>query len=522
MKEKKTSPCEEGKIIRMKLQAVRKDSRESSLKEKTAKGLFWGGISNFIQQVVGMAFGILIARILSPDDYGLVAMLSIFTAIANTVMDSGFTTALINRKTIEHRDYNAVFWFNVFIAIGVYIILFFFAPAIADFYKDRSLIGLSRVLFLSFIITSIGAAHNAYLLKKIMAKQRGIIDVVAVFCSGIVGLVLALNGFAFWGLVAQQLTQISAAVLLRWYYSPWRPTFEFDFTPLKEMFGFGAKIFTTNIFYQVTGNLFPAVLGHYYGTTLTGYYIQGSKWASLSSSVVLAGFNNVAQPVLVEAMDNTERQLKIFRKILRFGAFLVFPSLLGLAFIGKEFVWIVLGEKWIGSVFFLQLFCLWGVNSFFQSLYSILLLSHQKSNIYMVLTILLFSSQLLCLLIGTRYDVDIKLILDLTVCIFLLSTIGWHYFASRLIGICVRNVVRDVFPYIGATIIAIAVASLLSRAAADNLYLSLAVKIVATAIVYMIILWVMGSSLLKEAFLFLRINITHSKKILSLYGKKNI
>ena len=162
---------------------------EATLKEKTAKGLFWGGISNFVQQVIGMAFGIAIARILSPDDYGLVAMLAIFTTVANTIMDSGFTTALVNRKTIEYKDYNAVFWFNVFVAVGIYVILFFAAPWIARFYNQLVLISLSRVLFLTFIISATGVAHNALLLKKIMAKQRGIIDIAAVFRSGTIGLI---------------------------------------------------------------------------------------------------------------------------------------------------------------------------------------------------------------------------------------------------------------------------------------------------------------------------------------------
>ena len=157
------------KIIRVDPEVVQSAvaQEEPSLKEKTARGLFWGGISNFVQQVIGMAFGIAIARILSPDDYGLVAMLAIFTAIANTVMDSGFTTALINKKTVKHRDYNAVFWFNVFAAIGMYVILFFVAPLIAHFYKQPILTDLSRILFLSFIIAAVGIAHNAYLLKKI-------------------------------------------------------------------------------------------------------------------------------------------------------------------------------------------------------------------------------------------------------------------------------------------------------------------------------------------------------------------
>lgn len=486
----------------MDSQAVQEELQEEpSLKEKTAKGLFWGGISNFVQQVIGMAFGIAIARILSPDDYGLVAMLAIFTAIANTVMDSGFTTALINKKTIEHRDYNAVFWFNVFAAVGMYIILFFAAPLIAHFYKQPILTNLSRVLFLSFIIAAVGIAHNAYLLKKIMAKQRGIIDMAAVFCAGIVGLILALNGFAFWGLVVQQLTQISAAVLLRWYYSPWRPTLEFDFTPLKEMFGFGVKIFITNILAQITGNLFPVVLGRHYGRTITGYYSQGSRWAVLGSSVVIGTFNNVAQPVLVEAKDNGERQLKVFRKMLRFGAFLTFPSLLGLAFVSKEFIWITLGEKWVDSIFFMQLFCLWGINGYLLSLYSFLLLSHDKSDIYLALTVLLFCLQLLCLLFCYRYD--IRQLLVFYVGIYCVSTWIWHYFANRLIGIRIRNVVRDLFPYVGATLVAMGMAWLISRGM-SNVYLAFATKIIVVAVIYVALLRMTGSILLKETIFFLR------------------
>ena len=481
----------------MDSQAVQEELQEEpSLKEKTAKGLFWGGVSNFVQQVIGMAFGIAIARILSPDDYGLVAMLAIFTAIANTVMDSGFTTALINKKTIEHRDYNAVFWFNVFAAVGMYIILFFAAPLIAHFYKQPILTNLSRVLFLSFIIAAVGIAHNAYLLKKIMAKQRGIIDMAAVFCSGAVGLILALNGFAFWGLVVQQLTQISAAVLLRWYYSPWRPTLEFDFTPLKEMFGFGVKIFITNILAQITGNLFPVVLGRHYGRTITGYYSQGSRWAVLGSSVVIGTFNNVAQPVLVEAKDNRERQLKVFRKMLRFGAFLTFPFLLGLVFVSKEFIWITLGKKWMDSIFFMRLFCLWGINSYLFSLYSFLILSHEKSNIYIALTALLFCLQLLCLLFCYRYD--IKQLLIFYVGIYCVSTWIWHYFANRLIGIRIRNVVGDLFPYIGSTLVAIGATWFITKNT-ENIYVLISIKILLVATFYIGILWMTNSVIFKES-----------------------
>ena len=324
---------------------------EETLKDKTAKGLFWGGISTFFQQIIGMVFGIVIARILSPDDYGLVAMLAIFSAIANTIMDSGFTTALINKKTIRHEDYNAVFWFSAFCGIVIYMILFLAAPLIAQFYNKPVLLNLSRVLFLSFLISSFGIAHNAILFKKLKVKQRGIIDVAAVSISGGVGLIFALLGFAYWGLAIQLVSQCLVATLLRWCFSGWRPTLSFDLSPIKEMFGFSSKILFNNILGQVNMNIFSVLLGKFYTDTDTGYYSQGNKWMVLGNMTISNMIQGVAQPVLVEVADDKERQKKVFRKMLRFGAFISFPVLLGLAFVAKEFILLTVGES--GSIVFL-------------------------------------------------------------------------------------------------------------------------------------------------------------------------
>ena len=484
----------------MDSQVVENEAQEeSSLKEKTAKGLFWGGISNFVQQVIGMAFGIVIARILSPDDYGLVAMLAIFTAIANTVMDSGFTTALINKKTVKHRDYNAVFWFNVFAAVGMYVILFFAAPLIAHFYKQPILTNLSRILFLSFIIAAVGIAHNAYLLKKIMAKQRGIIDMAAVFCSGTVGLILALNGFAFWGLVAQQLTQISAAVLLRWYYSPWRPTLEFDFTPLKEMFGFGVKIFIGVIVGMLSANIFSVILGRFYGKTETGYYSQGNKWASLGNSVLSGMITGVAQSVLVEASDNIHRQANVFHKLVRFGAFVTFPAMFGLLFVGKEFILLTMGEKWLGSVVFLQLFCVLGSFNFLESIYVYLLISKGKSDVYVwVITAMCFlqiSSALLMRPLGIVPMIVAYIVIRL-MCFF-----PNHYFTNKLIGVRFLSIIKDVLPYFAVVTFSIGTTWLITKNI-ENVYILFSVKIALVALFYIGMLWMTNSVILKESLSF--------------------
>ena len=318
---------------------------EETLKEKTAKGLFWGGVSNGLQQVLTLVFGVILLRILDPSDYGVVGMLAIFTGIANTILDCGFTTALTNKKEFKHKDYNAVFWFSLFSGIALYIILFFSAPLIARFYEKPVLTNLSRFLFLSFLFGSTGVAHHAILFKNLMVKERAKIDIISLFLSGIVGVILALNGFAYWGLAAQTVVYVGSGTLLRWYFSPWRPTFNFDFTPIKEMFSFSSKLFLTNIFWQISSNIYSVVLGKFYNEKEVGLYSQGNKWMGMGNSVITGMINGVAQPVLIRMADDKERQKNVFRKMLRFGAFVSFPLMLGFAFISRELFFIVGGEK---------------------------------------------------------------------------------------------------------------------------------------------------------------------------------
>ena len=478
-----------------------KVQEELTLKEKTAKGLFWGGISHVVQQIIGMAFGIAIARILSPNDYGLVAMLAIFTAIANTVMDSGFTTALVNRKKIEHEDYNAVFWFNLFAAFGMYVILFFAAPLIARFYKQPILIGISRTLFLSFVIAALGIVHNAYLLKRIKAKQRGIIDMAAVFCSGSVGLILALKGFAFWGLVAQHLAQISVSVLMRWYYSPWRPTLEFNFTPLRGMFGFGVKIFIATIVSILSANMFSIILGRYYGKTETGYYSQGNKWASLGNSVLSGMITGVAQSVFVEASDNIHRQAKVFHKLVRFGAFVTFPVMFGLLFLAKEFVLLTIGKNWLGAVVFLRLFCIWGSLSFLETVYVCLLIAKGRSDIYLSIIIAVCLFQILSVLV--MWPLGIISMIIAYISIRLIFLFPCHYFVNKALGVTFFSIMRDIFPYLIAVSLSIGVAFTLTEDI-NNIHMLFLLRVVLVVFFYIGLLWVMGSALLKEGILFMR------------------
>lgn len=473
---------------------------EETLKDKTAKGLFWGGVSTFFQQIIGMVLGIFIMRILNPGDYGLMAMLGIFSAVANTIMDSGFTTALINKKTIRHEDYNAVFWFSAFCGIIIYVILFFSAPLIAEFYNQPVLLNLSRVLFLSFLISSLGIAHNAILFKKLKVKQRGIVDIVAVFVSGVVGLIFALLGFAYWALAIQLVTQCLVATLLRWCFSGWRPTFSFDFSPIKEMFGFSSKILFNNILGQVNMNVFSVLLGKYYTDTDTGYYSQGNKWMIIGNTTVSGMIQGVAQPVLVEVVDDKERQKKVFRKMLRFGAFVSFPALLGLAFVAKEFILLTVGEKWIDSVPYLQILTIAYSFNFITNLYWAILLSHGKSNIILYGSSVFYGLNLLLALLLASYGI-FPMIIGCSILTVLINW-GWHSCGKKYIGIQTVELLRDISPYLLLAFFCFFI-SWIVTIWINNLYYLFFAKIIVVAVLYISVLWVMKSIVLRESVSFL-------------------
>jgi O-antigen/teichoic acid export membrane protein len=472
----------------------------STLKEKTAKGLFWGGVSNGVQQLIGAVFGIIIARILSPGDYGLIAMLAIFTLIANAISESGFTAALTNRKEIKHEDYNAVFWFSLTAGVLMYLVLFFCAPLIAGFYEKPELTNLSRVVFLNFLFNGISTAHYALMFKKLMVKERAKIEITAILISGLIGLTLALNGFAYWGLALQTLSFTTICVILRWHYSGWRPTFRPDLKPLKEMFGFSFKLLLTNIFVQISNNIFSVLLGKFYNEKQVGYYSQGNKWMLLGGSVIGGMINSVAQPIFVECKDDKGRLLMVFRKMLRFGAFISFPAMLGLGFIGEEFISITLGEKWLPSVPFLQLLCVWGAVTYIWSLYTFLLMSFGKSNIYLYGNIVICIVQIACAVLLLPFGTFPML--TVYIMCYLGGILIWHYFVNKLIGIRLWQVLKDISPYLFITAGCFLVAWLASQLT-QSMYLRIVLKIGVTATLYVLLMKYSRSTIFRESLLFL-------------------
>lgn len=418
----------------------------STLKEKTAQGLLWGGLNSGIQQLVGLAFGIVLGRLLAPSDYGMMAMISIFSLVATALQDSGFRTALTNIEHPKHEDYNSVFWFNIIMASSLYVILFLAAPLIGEYYHTPRVVPLCRYAFLSIVIASFGTAQSAYLFKHLRAKQQAEAGALAVILSSLTGVGMAFAGMAYWSLATQGLVYVGINTLLQWHFSPWRPSIHgITFAPVRRMFRFSCKILATTIMTHVNNNVLNILLGHYFTPRDTGNYNQAYQWNTKCYSLVQSMVAQVAQPVLVSLNGEEDRQKDVFRKMMRFTAFITFPLLFGFGLVAKEFIVTAIGEKWLASAQLIQILCLSGATMPLSTLFSNMIISKGRSGTFFWCTFTLGLVQ-----IATMIMIWPMGIRTMVIAYTLLNTswlLVWLFFVRRLIGYGYWMFFCDVMPF---------------------------------------------------------------------------
>ena len=473
---------------------------EQSLKDKTAKGLFWGGVSNGVQQLLNLLFGIFLARLLTPADYGMVGMLTVFSALASILQEGGFISALTNRKKTEHKDYNAVFWFSLLMGTSLYTLLYICAPLIADFYQQPQLTSLARLSFLSFLISSTNVAPRAFLFKQLRTKENAIISFCSLTISGIIGIVLAYKGFAYWGIAIQTITFTTGTTILSYYFSGWKPSLHIDFTPIKEMIGYSSKLIVTHTFQIINNNLFSILLGKFYNEKEVGYFNQANKWSTMGYTTINGMLTSVAQPVLSTLSDDKERQLNALRKMLRFTAFVSFPAMFGLSFTSQELIVLAVTDKWLPSANIMQILCIGGAFIPFSGLFSQLMLSRGHSSIYMWNTIALSLSQLFGAYL--LYPYGIIPMLYAFISINMGWTFVWLHFIQKEIKLSLPNFLKDISPYLLLSIACIFACSFITEPI-ENVGLRLIGKISIVGLFYIAILWKANSTILQESIYFI-------------------
>lgn len=332
-------------------------SEPGSLKQKTVKGVVWSSIERFSTQGISFLFGIILARLLSPSDYGLIAMTSIFFALARCFIDSGFGSALIRKKDRTQDDMSTCFFFNIIVALVCFVILFFTAPLIGKFYNQPILCPIVRVSGLSMVISAFGGVPSSIFSYKLDFKTTAKISLAGTIISGICGVTLAYSGLGVWSLVWQSFVGSLFSTIAICVAAKWRPKRTFSKKSFHYLFGYGSKITMSWLIGTVYENIYPIVIGKFYSSAQLGNYSRALGWAQLPSSNITGVLQKVTFPVLSEIQDDMDRLAHNYRRLLKLSGFIIFPLMTGLAAVAGPMVRIILTPKWEGCVLYLQIIC---------------------------------------------------------------------------------------------------------------------------------------------------------------------
>lgn len=329
-----------------------------AIKSKVISSLFWKLMERGGTQGIQFVLQIFLARLLTPNDYGIVALITIFIALANVFVQSGFNTALIQKKDADSLDFSSVFWLSLFVAAMLYCVLFFMAPMIAHFYNLYELINIIRVLALTLFLGAFNSIQNAVIAKRMEFKKLFFSSLGAVIISGIIGIVLAYNNYGVWALVYQQLINQVSICLILWFTVKWRPSLMFSFKRIKKLFSYGGKLLLSSLLDTGYMNLRSLVIGKLYAPAMLGYYNRGNAFPQIIVSNINGSIQSVIFPVLSAEQDNKYKVKEMVRRTIVTSSYLIFPMMIGLGVIGESLIRLILTEKWLPSVFFLRVFCL--------------------------------------------------------------------------------------------------------------------------------------------------------------------
>ena len=332
-----------------------------NLKTRAINGLFWSLIDNFSVQISQFIIGIVLARILSPNDFGLIGMLTVFITISQWFVSSGFGQALIRKKDCTQNDYSTVFIFNIITGFLLYLILFFSSGFIADFFNEPQLESLLNVLGISLIIIAFTIVQQTQLTKRLDFKLQTRISVISSVISGLIGVLLAYLGYGVWTLVYKALLEYFIRSFLLWIYNKWRPSFVFDTNSFKELFGFGSKLMLRGLIYTLFNNMYYVIIGKYFSTADLGYYTRAEQFNRMPSSNINKVINRVSYPVLSELQNDDVALKAAYKKIFISLVFISSVSMMILSAIAKPLIIVLIGEKWLPTVPILQLLCFVGL-----------------------------------------------------------------------------------------------------------------------------------------------------------------
>lgn len=429
---------------------------EQGLKDKTVKGVGWSAIDNVAQYAVSFVVSIVLARLLSPDDYGLLGIIAIFTAVCTALINGGFTNALIRKKDVTDEDYNTVFITNLGMSLLLYAIIFFCSPLIASFFSRVELIALTRVSSLGMVIGALAMVQQTRLTKRIDFKTQTKITIFASIVSGVIGIIMALFGFGVWALVAQSLSSHLFRTVLLWYYNKWLPKIAFSTGSFKDLFGFGWKIMLSGLMDTVWKELYQVIIGKFYSPATLGQYTRAKDFSRLFSSNLTNVIQRVTFPVLSDIQDDKARMISAYRRIIKTTMFVTTICMFFIGAISEPLLYCLIGPQWYEAATYLPLICIAGTLYPLHAINLNMLQVQGRSDLFLVLEIIKKIIALGPLFVGAFVGIMPMLYTNLSTGIiaFFLNS----YFTGKKLGYTSWMQIKDVAPsYIVATIIALSV-----------------------------------------------------------------
>lgn len=415
-----------------------------TLREKTITGLFWSAIDSFANQGVQFVVGIILARLITPREFGLIGMIIIFIAISQTFITSGLSSALIRKKDCTQADYSTVFYYNLAMGLLIYLILYLSAGTISIFFKEPDLKWIVRILSLDLIIGSITIIQATTLTKRVDFKLQAKVVVISGVLSGAVGITMALNGFGVWSLVARSVSGAFFRSLFLWLWNRWRPSLIFSIRSFKELFGFGSKLLASRLIDTAYNNIYYIVIGKFFAADELGYYSRAATFNDLPSKNLNSIMSRVTYPVLAQMQDNKVQLKAGYKKMIRNIMFISMILMVGMAAIAEPMIITLVGEKWRPSVIYLQLLCFPGMLYPLHALNLNMLNVQGRSDLFLKLEIIKKIIAVPIIIIGIFWGIKIMILgmwINTIIAYYLNS-----YYSGRFINYPMREQVVDIIP----------------------------------------------------------------------------
>ena len=448
----------------------------------TIKAVKWSFLERFGQQGMQFIVSVFLARLLLPEDFGLIAMLAIFIAFGNSFIDSGFQKALIQKKELTHVDECSVFYFNIFIAFIVAGLMFLSAPLISHFYDQPQLVAITRALSVVFLFSSFGLVQDSLLAKKLDFKTVSKINLSSYILSGVSSVALALNGFGVWSLVVLNVGSTFLRTVFLWIFSSWRPALLFSFVSLRTMFSFGSHLFIVSLTNSVFTNIYQVIIGKFFSVSALGFYSRAKTLSMYPVTVITSVVNQVSFPVFSKIQDDKVRLKNYMRNSLILLTVATFPLMIGVAVVAKPLIVILVTEKWLPSVPFLQMLCVVGM------LYPICVVNlnalNAKGHSDLYLKIDVINKVLIVLMVIVTYRFGITAMIIGQIINSFIAFYLYAYYSGKHLYYTIGMQIKDMLPSLSVALLMGAIIYSFKYFILNNDYILLTAQVLSGALIY--------------------------------------